>query len=218
MPFPAALLPQKQKEAARLYKSGLSASQVAQHFGVSLDATYYALRRLKIVRRTAQETNRIRFEAKPLSYNLKQKLTEREKRLKFAGIMLYWAEGYKVGKQQTIDFANSDPRMALIFKRFLSEICRIDEKRVRGHIYCYEGQNTKLLTRYWSHLLSIPERQFIKPYVKNAAAPGPRGPRMVHGLVHICYSDKKLLRQILQWIEEYCQECVGTQVVNGGRL
>ena len=214
MPSPAALSPEQQKEAARLYRSGLSAQQVANHFQVSLDASYYALRRLKIPRRSPQETNRLRFEAKPLSYNLKRKLTSAEKHLKFAAIMLYWAEGYKAGKN-VIDFANSDPQMALIFKQFLSKICRVDEKRIRGHLYCYEGQDVKSLTRYWSGLLSIPEKQFIKPYVKKAAAPGPRGPRMLHGLVHIVYCDTKLLRQILEWIEEYSQKCVGIQVVKG---
>lgn len=217
MPFPAALSPKQQEEAARLYRSGLSAQQVADHFKVSLDASYYALRHLKVKRRTAKETNQIRFEAKPLSYNLKEKLTKAEERLKFAAMMLYWAEGYKVGKN-TIDFANSDPQMALIFKCFLSRICRVDEKRIRGHIYCYEGQDVKEVTRYWSRLLLIPEKQFTKPYVKKATALGPRGPRMLHGLVHIVYCDKKLLRQILKWIEEYCQECVGTQVVYEGRL
>lgn len=205
MPTVAALTPKQQKEAARLYQGGLSAQQVANHFRVSLDASYYALRRQNVPRRTARETNRIRFEAKPLSYNLKTKLSKIEERLKEAAIMLYWAEGYKVGVH-SIDFANSDPKMALIFRRFLSEICRVDEKRIRGHLYCYEGQDVKALTRYWSQLLSIPEQQFIKPYVKKAASPGPRGPRMLHGLVHIVYCDTKLLRQILTWIEEYSHD------------
>ncbi|MFZ3043777.1 MAG: hypothetical protein WA058_01575 [Minisyncoccia bacterium] len=202
MPAVAALSQKQQQEAARLYRSGLSAQQIADYFGVSLDASYYALRKQKVSRRTARETNRIRFETKPLSYNLKTKLSETEERLKEAAIMLYWAEGYKVGAH-SIDFANSDPKMAFIFRRFLSEICRVDEKRVRGHLYCYEGQDIKKLTRYWSQLLSIPEKQFIKPYIKKAASPGPRGPRMLHGLVHIVYCDTKLLRQILAWIEEY---------------
>ncbi len=205
MPNVAALSPKQQQEAARLYRTGLSAQQVADHFGVSIHAAYYTLRSLDVPRRSAQETNSIRFEAKPLSYNLKTKLSKIEERLKEAAIMLYWAEGYKVGAH-SIDFANSDPKMALIFRRFLSEICRVDEKRVRGHLYCYEGQDIKALTRYWSQLLSIPEQQFIKPYVKKAASPGPRGPRMLHGLVHIVYCDTKLLRQILTWIEEYSHD------------
>ncbi|MFA6519436.1 MAG: hypothetical protein WCT41_01270 [Candidatus Paceibacterota bacterium] len=201
----AALSVSQQHEAGKLYASGLSARQVAEHFKISLDATYYALRHQDIPRRTIQESNRILFASKPLSYNVKTKLNQDEELLKTAAIMLYWAEGYKIGKG-TVDFANSDPQMALIFKRFLSKICRVDASRIRGHLYCYEGQNVSELTRYWSRLLSIPEKQFIKPYIKKAVSPGPRGPRMVHGLVHIVYCDTKLLRQILVWIDEYQQD------------
>lgn len=213
MPFPAALSPEQQEEAARLYRSGLSAQQVANQFHVSLDATFYALRHLKVQRRTPQETNRIRFEAKSLSYDLKKKLTLREERLKYAAVLLYWAEGYKVG-HTGLDFANSDPDMALIFRKFLAEVCRIDENRLRASLYCYEGQNIQAITNFWSKFLNIPKKQFTKPYIKRAEKTSSRGPRMVNGLVHIRYCDKKLLRQVLKWIEEYCQECVGGGVVN----
>lgn len=205
MPFPAALSPKQQKEVARLYLGGLSAQQVADHFKVSLDASYYALRHTRVKRRTAQETNRIRFEAKPLSYDLKRKLSKEEERLKISAVMLYWAEGYKVGRG-TVDFANSDPDMVVIFWKFLSEICRVDKKRVRLHLYAYEGQDIQNLMQFWCTLLDLPRQHFIKPYIKKAAVPGPRGPRMVHGLVHIRYSDTKLLRHILQWIDEYRQD------------
>lgn len=201
----AALSPKQQLEAAKLYRGGLSAQQIADHFGVGLDASYYALRKQKVPRRTARETNRIRFEAKPLSYNLKKKLTEKEGRLKITAVMLYWAEGYKVGKG-TVDFANSDPDMVVIFWKFLSEICRVDRKRVRLHLYAYEGQDIDALMNFWCKLLDLPKYHFIKPYVKKAAAvQGSRGPRMTRGLVHIRYSDTKLLRQILKWIDEYRQ-------------
>jgi hypothetical protein len=67
MPFVSALSHEQQIEAGRLYRTGLSAQQVADHFDVSLNATFYALRRLKVPRRTAQDSNRLRFNAKPLS-------------------------------------------------------------------------------------------------------------------------------------------------------
>lgn len=210
----AALTPEDQELAARLYLSGKSARQVAEHFGVSLNATFYALRRRNVARRTPQESNRIQFESKAPSFCIKEGLTPQEERLKLAAVMLYWAEGYKAGKMQTVDFTNSDPDMALVFIRFLRRVCGVDEQKLRCSIYCYEGQNVATLTRFWSVLLDIPAVQFNKPYVKKAAKPGPRGPRMTHGLVHIRYCDKKLLRQILDWIEEYKLECVGGGVVN----
>lgn len=207
MPARAALSPKQQQEAARLYKSGLSAQQIANYFGVSIHASYYTLRRLEVPRRSIVEANRVRFEAKPLSYDLKMRLGKGEDRLKMAAIMLYWAEGYKVGKG-TVDFANSDPDMVVIFWKFLSEICRVDRKRVRLHLYAYEGQNIRSLKRFWTDLLGLPEQAFVKPYIKKAATPGPRGPRMIHGLVHIRYSDKKLFKQIIKWIDEYRREMV----------
>ncbi|MSU74684.1 hypothetical protein EXS57_02810 [Candidatus Kaiserbacteria bacterium] len=208
MPLIAALSDTQQQEAACLYRNGLSAQQIATHFSVSLDAAYYTLRKLKVPRRTAKETNKIRFELKPLSYNLKLKITAQDELLKTSAIMLYWAEGYKAGKG-TVDFANSDPDMVLIFWKFLSEICRVDHTRVRLHLYAYEGQDVRKLMKFWCKLLKLPKKHFTKPYIKKVAIPGPRGPRMICGLVHIRYSDKKLLRQIMDWIDEYRAEMLG---------
>ena len=181
---------------------------------MSLDAAYYTLRKLKVKRRTAQETNSIRFEAKPLSFKLKTRLTTEEERLKMAAVMLYWAEGYKIGKS-TVDFANSDSDMVLIFWKFLAEICGVDRSRVRLYLYAYEGQDVEKLMQYWCEILDLPRKHFTKPYIKKTAElQGSRGPRMIHGLVHIRYCDTKLLRQVLIWIDEYRRKCVDGRVVN----
>jgi hypothetical protein len=208
----ATLTVEQQWQAASLYTKGKSAREIAAIFGVSIDATYYALRRLGVPRRSASENGRMRFEAKPLSFAIKSVLTPEDESLKLAAVMLYWAEGYKAGGQ-AVDFANSDPNMALMFVKFLREICGVDELRLRCSLYCYEGQDVGKLTVFWSDLLKIPPNRFVRPYIKRGA-PGPRGPRMIHGLVHIRYCDKKLLRQILQWIEDLTNECVGGGVVN----
>lgn len=201
MPLVAALDTEGQKKALLLYREGLSAQQVADRLGVSIDAVYYTLRKHKVARRTVTESNRIRFDRKGLSYQVLEDLTPAQEELKLAALMLYWAEGYKVGKN-VVDFANSDPDMAVIFKRFLVEVCQVDTTRIRASLYCYQGQDIEELHIFWSKLLNIPRTQFIKPYIKESA-PGPRGPRMIHGLVHVRYCDTKLLRQILTWIDEY---------------
>jgi len=204
MPHVAALTLEQRKEVVVLYVSGKSAKQISDHFGVSLGAVFYVLKKLKIPRRTIHESNRLRFEGKELSYQLKSSLSGGDESLKLAAIMLYWAEGYKAGGS-TVDFANSDPEMARIFIRFLREVCGVREDKIRGYLYCYEGQDIPRIRTFWSKALNLPESQFTKPYIKQAAA-GPRGPRMFDGLVHVRYCDKKLLRQILIWIEEYRAE------------
>jgi hypothetical protein len=208
-----AMLSDEQRiEAGHLCQSGLSVQQVAEHFGVSLNATFYALRKLGVARRTAQESNAIRFDRKQLSYNLKSVLTDREEKLKLAAVMLYWAEGYKISRS-TVDFANSDPSMVKIFVEFLRTICGIDENKLRCFIYAYDNQDIRKLKRFWMKTLHVRSTQFTKPYIKPALVTK-RGHRMIHGLVHVRYCDKKLLKQILDWIGEYQAECVGTQVVN----
>lgn len=131
-----ALGPSAQLEAVALYGSGKSMQQVVDHFNVSIDAVTYTLRKHSVPRRTSAESNALRFEAKQPSYQLKGNLSHADERLKLAAVMLYWAEGYKVGNG-TVDFTNSDPLMVVLFMRFLREICRVSEKRVRCAIYCY---------------------------------------------------------------------------------
>jgi predicted DNA-binding protein YlxM (UPF0122 family) len=197
----AALTHQEQHIASKLYLSGLSAQEVANKLDISLNATFYALRKQHTTMRTSAESNLLRFNAQPLSYTLKENLSRADEDLRLSAIMLYWAEGYKVGKG-SVDFANSDPDMALLFRRFLSEICGVRESKLRCALYCYEGQNIPEIRAFWSTLLTIPENQFIKPYIRKKDM-GVRGPRMLHGLVHVRYYDTKLLQQILRWIDQY---------------
>jgi predicted DNA-binding protein YlxM (UPF0122 family) len=116
----------QRENIAQLYRTGLSAREIAEKTNTGIDAVYYTLRLLKVARRSHSENSKTRFARKPLSYHIKTSLSQSEELLKTASIMLYWAEGYKVGDMTTIDFANSDPAMALIFTKFLREICRVD--------------------------------------------------------------------------------------------
>jgi len=190
------------------YNKGYSAREVAEELKVSIDAVYKFMIRHGLERRTFEETNRIRFEKKPLSYCIKKKLTEREKRLKVAGIMLYWAEGANPNPQRRgwmIDLANSDPRMIKIFLRFLRVICGVDESKLRVYLYAYGDQNIKKLLKYWHNLTDIPLKQFTKPYIREDFSLEKSG-KMKYGLIHVRYNDKKLLLQIMSWVDEHLKK------------
>jgi hypothetical protein len=145
----------------------------------------------------------MRFERQALSYAIPKTLTNEQERLVLLATSLYWAEGAKRG--HVVDFANSDVQMCKIFIRFLREICQVDETRLRGFIYCHNNQNPAQLVAFWSKTLEVPKSQFTKPYVRSAKA-SKTPHRMEHGLMHIRYSDKKLLRQIQAWIDEYSKD------------
>ena len=194
------------------YDKGYSAKEVADKLKVSIDVVYSFMRRHGLKRRSFQESNRIRFDKMPFSYSLKKRLTEKEERLKLAGTMLYWAEGSKKrhfykGQQRgaVVDLANSDPRMIILFLGFLRKICRVDEKRLRVHLYCYANQNVNALKKFWHKIKGNSLAQFIRPYVRQDFLPEKKD-KMKYGLIHIRYSDTRLLCQILDWIEEYLKE------------
>lgn len=198
------------KEVQRLYNkeglSALSAEEIAKIFNRTSGGVYRFMRRNGLIRRLPHETNNIKYDKQKPSFTIKRNLSFADKKLKMAGTMLYWAEGYKNLSKNirggTIDLANSDPKMIAVFLQFLRKICGIKEDKLRVQLYCYSNQNTDFLKKYWSELTKIPINQFIKPYIREDFKEEKIG-KMRHGLVHIRYSDKKLFLQIKKWTEEY---------------
>ena len=92
------------------------------------------------------------------------------------------------------------------------------EKRIRASLYCYSNQNVQSLTEYWSDLLRIPRNQFYRPYVRSDYNLR-KIDKMTHGLVHVVYSDIRLLKQILEEIGKIaCSLKLGYSSGNEGGL
>lgn len=189
---------------ALYYEQKLSARQIAQNLGVSLDAVYYFMRHHRLARRSVSENDAIRFAAKKPTFKLVDAMTPELEKLKIMAVMLYWAEGAK-RSLYNIDFANSDPLMVTIFARFLREICGVTESKLRSCIYCYANQDVLELTEFWSELTKIPKNQFTKPYVRQDFDIRKKD-RMRYGLLHVRYCDKKLMAVLLKWIGEYAAQ------------
>lgn len=179
--------------------------EIASKLGVSIDAVCYFMRKYKLPRRTYSEEAKIRFKNKAVTFKIASTLHGDMEYLRQAGVMLYWCEGAKYGKNTGIDFANSDPQMLTVFMSFLRNICGVDEKRLRVYLYCYANQEPEKCIEYWSKVLTIPVSQFTKPYVRQDFNIEKTG-KMPQGMVHIRYSDKKLYSILMQWLEEYKQK------------
>ncbi|GAB4219511.1 MAG: hypothetical protein Fur009_6060 [Candidatus Microgenomates bacterium] len=78
--------------------------------------------------------------------------------------MLYWAEGTKV--RGVLVFANTDPRMILLFITLLRSCYQIDESKLRVRLHLHEYHKEKEVKKFWSELLKIPLTQFLKTYKK----------------------------------------------------
>lgn len=184
------------------YKDKKSMREIAEKLGVSINAVVYFMRRKSLKCRSFSDANAVRFEKKKPSFEVRANFSDDDKKLRLAGVMLYWAEGYKSDKAGGVDFTNSDPNMIKIFMNFLRSSYIIDERRLRVLLYCYSNQGVDYLKKFWSGLTSIPLNQFIKPYVRESDG-NKRGREMQKGMVHIRYNDKKLLNHIRGLMEEY---------------
>ncbi len=181
-------------------KEKLTTSQAALKLGVNQWKLISFMKRNGVARRTAAESNSINYLRQKPTFNLKTNLSGYERKLKHVACALYWGEGAKSLKHCAIDLANSDPKLVVIFLKFLRLVCGIQEKKLRILLYCYSDQNPSELVTYWSYLLNIPGDQFSKPYVRHDF--NPEGRKMLKGLVHVRYNDKKLFLVIHKWIED----------------
>lgn len=185
-----------------LYQSNLSAPVISRKLRLPLNQIYSSLKRNRVERRKASIQNKIRFENKKLSFNFKKDLKLVEQKLLIAALMLYYGEGAKT--QNTVDFANSDPKTLALFMKFLRDICRVDESRLRLYLYCFEGQNLNNLIKFWTEKLKVSKSSFTKPYIRKDSRHLKRV--MPYGVLHIRYSDKKLLQRILFLIDQVTNE------------
>lgn len=147
MPYPKYWTKDKLEQLKALYNSGLSMREVGTHFGKSIWSINSAMRNNSIPCRKRNETNKIQFLKSPLSFSPKKILSQKDQLLKISGLMLYWGEGAKKNTH-SVDFANSDPDMIIVFIKFLRNIYHINEEKFRIYLYSYNSLPTNQLIDY----------------------------------------------------------------------
>ena len=207
------------EQLKKMYWDGKqSVPEIAKSLGMNPQTLYELMRKNKILRRSRSESNFVTNKNKP-QFQLRRELTLEQERLRIAGLMLYWAEGAK--GRHSVDLANTDPQVILVFLRFLREICGVAESRLRVYLFIYERQEVEPIRQYWSRLTRIPVAQFQKPYVSKFQQGRTRRRVLENGVIHIRYNDKRLLQQILTWIQEEAGDLIrgaGTRVAKGVSL
>ncbi len=90
-----------------------------------------------------------------------------QKELKLIGTILYWAEGSKQKKHnvsQRVSFGNYDPKMILLFDRWLREICYLKTDDLVYCIYIHRTADIERARLFWEKLLKV---KIEKIYFKN---------------------------------------------------
>jgi hypothetical protein len=187
----------ERQQARALRRTGLPLAEIAQRVGVSKSSVSLWVRDVEFEAPVVR-SNRGRRRGPNALQRRKQgeidrlleegrvrvgRLSERE--FLVAGVALYAGEGTK--RDGPVRFANSDPRMIVLFCHWLRRFFEIDESRLRVRLYLHEGLDLAAAIAYWSALTGIPPSQFGKPYraVPDASI---RHAKHVHGCVTVSYS------------------------------
>ena len=105
-----------------------------------------------------KDITRLRIDAKQAI----GKLSDRE--LLIAGIMLFWAEGHKNGKDVRI--TNADPAFVRLIMVWFRKSLNIPDNRFSASIHFHQGQDELQIKKFWSDVTNIPLAEFKKSFCK----------------------------------------------------
>jgi hypothetical protein len=210
----------EKKAAISLRKRGLSYNEILREVPIAKSTLSVWLKdiglakkqrqRLTLKRKAAQvkaqescRNVRIARERLTIESAKKEIKSISKKELWLIGIALYWAEGSKQKKHnvsQRTTFNNSDPRMILLFDRWLQEICGKEKEDLHYSIYIHRSADIESARKFWSNLVRTDIKQvYLKTHnpktkMKNCSED-------YHGLLRIdVRNSTDLNRKISGWV------------------
>lgn len=181
-----------------------SMQEIAAGLGVSFNAVIYWMQKHQIKRRNRSEATYVKRNPKGDPFKIKTNLTDEEKALFYLAIGLYLGEGRKWGKDARVALGNTDPLIIRIFLKFLRDICRADENKIRLELNVYDDVNLKTTLEYWSRITELSYSHFSKPVIRKA-----RGGSYKHlssrGTLSVVFCNKKLSKIILGWCATHAE-------------
>lgn len=122
-----------------------------------------------------------------------------------AGCLLYWAEGGK--GRNAVKFSNSDARMVLVFRRFLTESLAIDPVAIRLslNVYTTNGLSIEQIEQHWLDLLQLP-RECMRKHTLNhmpTSSSGRAFNKLPYGVCTLYVHSTHTVQHIYGAIQEY---------------
>ncbi len=175
-------------KAVELRKKGLSYSEIQKYIPVSISSLSLWLNKIKLSEKQKVRLTRKGDKARSLgSKALKNNRLARSESiineaaseikslskndLMLIGIILYWAEGSKQKEHNPsteVVFSNSDPKMILVYLKWLKTCLQIPDENIVFEIYIHKSyrRSIRSLRNHWSSITNFPYSMFGKVYFK----------------------------------------------------
>jgi len=119
---------------------------------------------------------------------------------KLLGVLAYWAEGSKT-QDGLIKFTNTDPEFIKFAIKWLREICKVPEEKLRLHLRIHSDTDKKKAENYWSSITGVPRSRCYKTTLKKSDSNSKRFHKLSNGIASIIVCDSNLFHKIMGWIE-----------------
>ncbi|MBX2866478.1 hypothetical protein KTR10_00750 [Candidatus Kaiserbacteria bacterium] len=207
----------RKERAFELRKKGKSYNQISEEIGVAKSTLSNWFKGMsfseeikKQLRKEAQgvsierieRLNRVRGEKLDALYARAQEEARAEagkyafNPLFVAAVAAYWGEGDKKSKNH-VRLTNTDPKMIALFRKFLLEICKIPDEKIKGALFIYEDLDEAACKEYWARETGI--TQFHKTMI----LPKPKDETHVsYGTCSLIVSNTYLKTKMKVWIDQ----------------
>jgi len=125
-------------------------------------------------------------------------ITDRD--LFFVGLALYAGEGAKYSRGN-VSFYNSDPRLVQIMMRFFKKVCKVKDRKFKGHVLLHPHLDAGVAEQYWSNISGIPLAQFQKTSQQHNKASKGKKDSLPMGTFMIGVYDTILFLKIMGWMD-----------------
>jgi transcriptional regulator with XRE-family HTH domain len=119
-----------------------------------------------------------------------------------SGIMLYWGEGDSKQKN-ALRISNTNPRLIALYLRFLREIMKIPEKKIKIELIIYPDLKDSKCKNFWIEITRLPEENFHRTQYIQGRHPTKR---LSYGVCMIVVSDIFQKMKMLTWIDIFSKQ------------
>lgn len=148
-----------------------------------------------------KRTERIKNENKQILKQSAQEIPSlSNKELLLIGAALYWGEG--ANKEATrgyksVSFTNTDPRMVKVFMKYLREVLKINDERIKPGIILHPNLDKDRAIQFWSRVTELPSDSFwISVGISKTSKRKRPSNTLPHGTAHIRVHKRQLFYRV----------------------
>lgn len=181
------------EELFNLYiNNGKSMKEISKILDTSLHKITYWMEKYKITRRSRSEATYIKRNPNGDPFLFIEPRIKSEHLLFGLGLGLYWGEGTKAEKTNSVRLGNTDPKLIELFMKFLIDFFSVKKEDFRFCLQIFTDIPKNEALDFWTEKLKINRKQFYKVVVTRSRSLGTYRKKSRFGVLTVYYNNKKL--------------------------